>query len=80
MRKPSSPRVVRLSPERRLTHASKRFLSERGSQCPKCGSVFVTHEPVFVHCHYCGAMARIANASLREQELFELRSGLRLAS
>jgi hypothetical protein len=48
--------------------------------CVKCGSVFVVREPAFVHCRYCGNMARIPSGSLLEQELFELRSGLRLAS
>ena len=49
-------------------------------QCAKCGSSFVTHEPLFVHCHYCGAMVRVAAASLVDQENFEIRSGLRIAS
>jgi hypothetical protein len=48
--------------------------------CGKCGSGFVVREPAFVHCRYCGHMARIPTGSLLEQELFELRSGLRLAS
>ncbi len=51
-----------------------------GNGCVKCGSVFVVREPAFVHCRYCGNMARIPSGSLLEQELFELRSGLRLAS
>ncbi len=37
------------------------------------------HEPAFVHCRFCGKIARLANASLADQELFEIRSGLRLA-
>ncbi len=48
--------------------------------CGKCGSTFVSREPAFLHCHYCGSLARIASGSLLEQELFEIRSGLRLAS
>ena len=48
--------------------------------CVKCGSGFIVREPAFVHCRYCGNMARIPTGSLLEQELFELRSGLRLAS
>ena len=49
-------------------------------KCVKCGSTFVAREPAFVHCRYCGKMARLAGASLLDQELFELRSGLRIAS
>ena len=75
-----APRVVRLTPERILRQAAKRFLPDHGSRCGKCGSGFVTHEPAFLHCHYCGRMARVARASLLDQELFEIRSGLRLAS
>lgn len=73
-------RVVRFTPERILRQTAKRFLADHASRCGKCGSVFVTQEPAFVHCHYCGRMARVARASLPDQELFELRSGLRLAS
>jgi hypothetical protein len=73
-------RVVRFTPERILRQTAKRFLADHASRCGKCGSVFVTREPAFVHCHYCGRMARVARASLLDQELFELRSGLRLAS
>ena len=72
--------VLRLSPERALDRASKKFLSEPTLGCPKCGSTFVGREPAFLHCFYCGKMARVANGSMLEQELFELRSGLRLAS
>jgi hypothetical protein len=50
------------------------------NRCPKCRSTFVMREPAFLHCHYCGAMTRIPDGSLAQQELFELRSGLRLAS
>jgi len=73
-------KVVLLTPERVLERASRRFLAERTSACGKCGSRFVDHEPAFVHCRYCGAIARIANQSLAAQEEFELRSGLRVAS
>jgi hypothetical protein len=71
---------VRITPDRMLRQATKRFLPDHGGQCGKCGSVFVTREPAFLHCHYCGRMARVAHASLLDQELFEIRSGLRLAS
>ena len=73
-------KVVLLTPERMLERAERRFLPERTSACVKCGSRFVDHEPAFVHCRYCGAIARIANRSLAAQEEFELRSGLRVAS
>jgi hypothetical protein len=75
-------RVVEFTstPERMLDRAARKFLTQPTDQCIKCGSTFVRREPAFIHCHYCGKMARIANASLGEQELFELRLGLRLAS
>jgi len=73
-------KVVRLSPERFLARAARRFLPAPTDQCEKCGSTFVAREPAFVHCRYCGKMARLADASLLDQELFELRSGLRIAS
>jgi ribosomal protein L37AE/L43A len=73
-------RVVRLTPEHVLRRAAKRFLGEPADNCPKCASTFVRREPAFIHCRYCGNLARIANASLVDQELYELRSGLRLAS
>jgi hypothetical protein len=73
-------KVVLLTPERMLERAARRFLPERTAGCVKCGSRFVDHEPAFVHCRYCGAIARIANRSLAAQEEFELRSGLRVAS
>jgi hypothetical protein len=69
-----------VTPERMLERAARKFLANPGDACDKCGSTFVVREPAFVHCHYCGKMARIANASLGAQELFELRLGLRLAS
>lgn len=79
---PRNGRVVPLAitPERGLERASRTFIQDPGSACGKCGSTFIVREPAFVHCHYCGKMARIANASLGAQELFELRLGLRLAS
>jgi hypothetical protein len=72
--------VLPLTPERVLQRAAKRFVDEVPDRCAKCGSTFVGREPAFIHCFYCGKMARIANASLLDQELFEIRSGLRLAS
>ena len=72
--------IVPLTPERALERAARRFLPERSNACMKCGSTFIDHEPAFVHCRYCGAIARIANRSLLAQEEFELRSGLRVAS
>ena len=79
---PSHGRVVPLTitPERMLERASRSFLPAPSNACVKCGSTFIAYEPAFIHCHYCGNMARIANASLGAQELFELRLGLRLAS
>jgi hypothetical protein len=68
------------TPERVLERAARKFLQQPTDRCIKCGSTFVRREPAFIHCHYCGKMARIANASLGDQELFELRAGLRLAS
>jgi hypothetical protein len=76
----SPPRILQLTPERVLDHAARRFVDPATTRCPKCGSTFVDREPAFVHCRYCGKMARIADASLAAQEVFELRSGLRLAS
>ena len=58
----------------------KALLAENADRCPKCDSGFVTREPAFLHCRYCGNMARITGGSLLDQELFERRSGLRLAS
>jgi hypothetical protein len=80
--RPPRGRVVTLTitPERMLERASRKFLKDPSPACVKCGSTFIVREPAFIHCHYCGNMARIANASLGAQELFELRLGLRLAS
>jgi len=72
--------TLTLTPERMLERATRRFLKQPTDACVKCGSTFIVREPAFIHCHYCGAMFRIANASLGAQELFELRLGLRLAS
>jgi hypothetical protein len=65
--------VVRLREPRPL-------LATNVNRCPKCDSGFVTREPAFLHCRFCGSMARIATGSLLDQELYERRSGLRLAS
>jgi len=72
-------RVIALTPERLLARAEKTFLPEPAARCPKCDSTFVGREPAFLHCRHCGTLKRIANASLAAQELFELRSGLRIA-
>jgi len=71
--------VVALAPARALARARQEIAAVR-PHCPKCGSAFVAREPLFLHCHYCGHLARIPTGSLLAQELFELRSGLRLAS
>jgi hypothetical protein len=60
--------------------ASTRHVDAPTPSCVKCGSTFIGHEPAFVHCFYCGNMARIAGGSLLAQEMFEIRSGLRIAS
>jgi len=73
-------RVIRLTPEHILRRAAKRFLEAPGDNCPKCESTYVRREPAFIHCRCCGNLARIANASLADQALYELRAGLRLAS
>ena len=72
--------VSLLDPEIMLERASKRFLPQPLDRCVKCHSTFIGHEPAFIHCYYCGKMARIANASLFLQEEFEMRSGMRAAS
>ena len=71
--------VSLLEPDLMLERAARRFLPQPVDRCVKCGSTFVGREPAFIHCYYCGKMARIANASLLVQEEFELRSGLRIA-
>ena len=70
--------LVPRTPERVLEQAARSFLVSRTDRCTKCGSTFIEHEPVFVHCHCCGKLARVANRSLLEQEMYELRSGLRV--
>ena len=72
--------VIRLAPKHGLARAAKRFLTGRPDHCPKCRSSFVTLEPAFLHCRCCGKLARLADASLADQEVFERRSGLRIAS
>jgi hypothetical protein len=72
--------VSLLDPEHVLERAAKRFLPQPVDRCVKCHSTFICHEPAFIHCYYCGKMARIANASLFLQEEFEMRSGMRAAS
>jgi hypothetical protein len=72
--------VSLLDPDHVLERAAKRFLAQPIDRCVKCHSTFICHEPAFIHCYYCGKMARIANASLFVQEEFEMRSGLRAAS
>jgi hypothetical protein len=76
----SSPGAARVVPFPRSHGGAARPVSPAATACAKCGSVFVVREPAFLHCHYCGAMTRITGGSLLEQELFEIRSGLRLAS
>jgi hypothetical protein len=72
--------VSLLDPDIVLERATRRFLPQAIDRCVKCHSTFISHEPAFIHCYYCGKMARIANASLFVQEEFEMRSGLRVAS
>jgi hypothetical protein len=73
-------RLVVLRPERFRAKSAKRPLEARASRCTKCDSSFVEHEPAFVHCRYCGNLMRVLGGSLLDQELYELRSGLRIAS
>ncbi|HEX3178386.1 MAG TPA: hypothetical protein VHZ49_17045 [Methylomirabilota bacterium] len=76
-----SARVVSLlDPDLVLERAARRFLPQPIDRCVKCHSTFIGREPAFIHCYYCGKMARIANASLLLQEEFEMRSGMRAAS
>jgi len=71
--------VSLLEPDLVLERTARRFLAQPIDRCVKCNSTFVGREPAFIHCFYCGKMARIANASLLAQEEFETRSGLRIA-
>lgn len=73
-------KVLRLTPELALARAARTFLAEPAARCSKCDSTLVKREPAFIHCRHCGKLARIANVSLEAQELYELRSGLRIAS
>jgi hypothetical protein len=71
--------IVRFMP----AHAARAARNGRAhdpSRCHKCDSTYIVREPAFVHCRYCGAMNRIQSGSLLDQEEFEMRSGLRLAS
>jgi len=60
--------------------ASKTVLAQDADRCPKCKSGFVDREPAFLHCKYCGNMARIVDGSLMDQDVYERRAGLRIAS
>lgn len=71
--------MVALLPRRRQRSAEPPA-ADGIPRCAKCKSTWVVLEPAFIHCKYCGALNRIANASLDAQEEFEIRSGLRLAS
>src|SRR2546422_11772278 len=71
--------VSLLEPDLVLERAARRFLPQPIDRCVKCNSTFVGREPAFIHCFYCGKMARIASGSLLAQEEFEMRSGLRIA-
>jgi hypothetical protein len=73
-------KIVRLVPKRLLEQVARAQAGHGGRGCIKCGSLFIEIEPAFVHCRYCGTMARIRGASLLAQEEYEMRSGLRLAS
>jgi ribosomal protein L37AE/L43A len=73
-------KVLRLTPDLALMRAARTFLAEPAVRCPKCDSTFIKREPAFIHCRHCGKLARIANVPLEVQELYELRSGLRIAS
>jgi hypothetical protein len=71
--------VSLLEPDLVLERTSRRFLVQPIDRCVKCNSTFIGREPAFIHCFYCGKLARIANAPLAAQEEFEMRSGLRIA-
>jgi hypothetical protein len=71
--------VSLLEPDLVLERAARRFLAQPIDRCVKCNSTFIGREPAFIHCFYCGKLARIANAPLAAQEEFEMRSGLRIA-
>jgi hypothetical protein len=65
--------LVRFAPARSV-------VTRDTDRCPKCKSVFIEREPAFLHCKYCGNMARIVDGSLMDQDVHERRSGLRIAS
>jgi len=71
--------VSLLEPDLVLERTARRFLAQPIDRCVKCNSTFIGREPAFIHCFYCGKLARIANAPLLAQEEFEMRSGLRIA-
>ena len=73
-------RVIHLLPPAVRAAMACKHVDTPGDRCGKCGSTFIAYEPAFVHWYCCGNLARVAGASLLAQELFELRSGLRLAS
>ena len=77
---PAPAAVIRLTPEHTLQRAAKRFLTGPQTRCPKRDSTYVGREPAFIHCRLCGKLARIAGAPLELQEIWEMRSGLRIAS
>jgi hypothetical protein len=74
-RRSGDGRVIYLRPA-----AAAKPVSAPTDACVKCASTFISYEPAFIHCHYCGNMARIAGGSLLIQELWEIRSGFRIAS
>ena len=77
--KPARKRTVEREQARAKIVRMPRRVAERVG-CMKCGSTFIEIEPAFVHCRYCGSLSRIRGTSLLAQEVYEMRSGLRLAS
>jgi hypothetical protein len=75
-RRSSDGRVIFLRP----AAATTKHVDASTDACVKCASTFISYEPAFIHCHCCGNMARIAGGSLLAQELWEIRSGFRIAS
>ena len=72
--------IVQFVPVHAARAAARNGRAHDPSRCHKCDSTYIVREPAFVHCRYCGAMNRIQSGSLLDQEEFEMRSGLRLAS
>ena len=72
--------IVQFAPAHTARAAARKGHAHDPSRCHKCDSTYIVREPAFVHCRYCGAMNRIQSGSLLDQEEFEMRSGLRLAS